>query len=402
MLAVVLTLLGLVVVLYLSLSTILGGFYGEAEQQTVLANIQRVTTAYRSEVGALQALVIQWAEWDASYAFMQSDSSTFVAQNLNTASIASLGVDVVAYIRPGGGVLYSTGYNPKTGALQPLSAALLAQLTARSPLLQFHALTATHSGLIVLPGHRLLLVEAGQVLTSSAGGPPRGTLVFGRYMNRQMVATFGSLTHLAVSVAPYAAAGGVPGFALARRALGHGSDSYIQPVSNTLIAGYTLVRDIYGRPAVIFRITLPRSIHRLGQASLRLLLLALLVAGAVFILLTIVLLERLVLSRVARLSAGVKHIRSKDDLSQRLVLPGVDELSGLAADINRMLADLADSVHRQRELQQQVAELRIEIDEQKKAREVSRIVDSDYFQDIQRRAAEMRQARTAAIQGGPA
>ena len=45
---------------------------------------------------------------------------------------------------------------------------------------------------------------------------------------------------------------------------------------------------------------------------------------------------------------------------------------------------------REARLAAQVAELRIEIDEAKKARAVAEIVETDHFQDLQRREAELR------------
>jgi len=48
---------------------------------------------------------------------------------------------------------------------------------------------------------------------------------------------------------------------------------------------------------------------------------------------------------------------------------------------------------REQHLKQQVAELRIEIDKAKQARQVAEITESDYFQDLQRKARELRAAR---------
>jgi DNA-binding response OmpR family regulator len=50
---------------------------------------------------------------------------------------------------------------------------------------------------------------------------------------------------------------------------------------------------------------------------------------------------------------------------------------------------------RESRLAAQVAELRIEIDEARKARAVAEIVETDYFQDLQRRAAELRRPSPA-------
>ena len=64
-----------------------------------------------------------------------------------------------------------------------------------------------------------------------------------------------------------------------------------------------------------------------------------------------------------------------------------DALGGLA----RVFTAMAGEVRaREQRLASQVAQLRIEIDETRKARAVAEIVESDHFQDLQRRLAELR------------
>ena len=48
---------------------------------------------------------------------------------------------------------------------------------------------------------------------------------------------------------------------------------------------------------------------------------------------------------------------------------------------------------REQELKKQVQQLRIEVDEAKQSKQVSEIVDSDFFQDLQAKAREMRAQR---------
>jgi class 3 adenylate cyclase len=66
----------------------------------------------------------------------------------------------------------------------------------------------------------------------------------------------------------------------------------------------------------------------------------LLLVGGVFGVLTVILLERLVLRRLARLSEAVSEIGKSSDLTLRVSTPGTDELSDLGASINGMLEDL--------------------------------------------------------------
>jgi nitrogen fixation/metabolism regulation signal transduction histidine kinase len=65
-----------------------------------------------------------------------------------------------------------------------------------------------------------------------------------------------------------------------------------------------------------------------------------------------------------------------------------DELGSLARVFQRMVREV---YRREQELKQQVVELRIEIDTVKRAQEVEQITGTEYFQELQRKAREMRQ-----------
>jgi signal transduction histidine kinase len=134
-------------------------------------------------------------------------------------------------------------------------------------------------------------------------------------------------------------------FQSARAALSAGAATFVQPLSAKTIAGYALLPDIYDQPALILRVDLPRSIYAQGQASLRYFAWSLFVVGLVFGLITMWLVEKLVLSRLARLSAGVSRIGAAGELSARVTMAGQDELSSLAGDINGMLAALEQAQH---------------------------------------------------------
>ena len=67
-----------------------------------------------------------------------------------------------------------------------------------------------------------------------------------------------------------------------------------------------------------------------------------------------------------------------------------DEISTLA-DVFKLMANKIKG--REEKLKQQVAELKIEIDESKRKKQVAEITESDFFQDLQARAKEMRKRK---------
>ena len=70
-----------------------------------------------------------------------------------------------------------------------------------------------------------------------------------------------------------------------------------------------------------------------------------------------------------------------------------DDLGRLARVFARMAAEVTA---RERSLRDQVARLRVEVDEQRARDEAAQITDSEHFKEIERRARELRQRREAA------
>jgi DNA-binding response OmpR family regulator len=84
----------------------------------------------------------------------------------------------------------------------------------------------------------------------------------------------------------------------------------------------------------------------------------------------------------AAVEAGTFRPEDLTDVGRR-----IDELGQLARVFKRM----AHEIHgREEHLKQQVQELRIEIDEARKARQVAEITETDYFQELSKRAKELR------------
>jgi CRP-like cAMP-binding protein len=82
--------------------------------------------------------------------------------------------------------------------------------------------------------------------------------------------------------------------------------------------------------------------------------------------------------------AGVYEPESLDEVARRS-----DALGQLARVFQRMVREVYT---REQRLRQQLAELRIEINEARQKRQVAEITETDYFQDLQKRAKDLRAA----------
>ena len=249
-------------------------------------------------------------------------------------------VDLVVFVRHADHrIIFSSLIDSKSKKSLPVPKDLQEYFRSQEFLLQLQNKERKEMGMVLLP-EGALLMTAGQILTSQGKGPSRGILVMGRYLQIDRLA---KRTHFNITVQRLDHPPMPLDFQIAERALLKGTSTFVQPLNEDIIAGYTLLKDMDGNKALLLRVDLPREIYHRGQASVRYLIWSLLLVGLVFSVTTLLLLEKLVLSRLARLSTDVSRIGASGDLRSRVLIPGKDELSYLANAINWMLNQLNQS-----------------------------------------------------------
>jgi diguanylate cyclase (GGDEF)-like protein/PAS domain S-box-containing protein len=339
--------LGLVAVLYVMLQVIVLGGFAEEESRAAERDVTRVVKALGDDLVTLQGTTWDWGAWDDTYAYIQDRNADYYRSNLaNDTPLISNRLNLMIFTGVNGTVVFSKAYDLKSKQPATVPGSLLQQL-APGNLLVTHAdpQLGTH-GIVSLPEGSLLVASA-PILTSERQGPARGSMIMGRFLDTQELqrlarTTLNSLTAYAISDLAIP-----PDFRDAITHLPDENQVYVHVLSSDSLGGYAMLKDIYGNPALMLRAEMPRTIYARGQSTVLLFAVVLALVGIFFIVITIFLIERLMLSRLRHLSAAVGNIATTADTDARLSTPGGDELSRLSGDINRML-DVLQQSRRQR------------------------------------------------------
>jgi len=337
-----LTVLVLVGIVFAFSQTVLMGGFVFMEERDTETNVNRTLSALQEELGKLAIIANDWATWDDTYRFMQDLNREYIEANLSNSTFAILGLNVMLFVDHSGQVGYAKGFDLKAGQETSLPVSLLEHIEANSPLVYHPSEESSLSGVILLP-EGPLLIASEPILTSDGEGPIRGALVFGRYLDADRINRLSEMTKLPITMQRASEAEMPDDFEQALSALAEDKPVFVYPQNHATIAGYRLVTDIYGEPALILRVDLPRSIYHQGQV-ITMYVMACLAGGAILVGgLCLLLLESSVLSPLSRLSASVQSIGRRKDLDTRIPDLGNDEVSSLASEINRMLDALKQS-----------------------------------------------------------
>jgi PAS domain S-box-containing protein len=341
LLAVGLTYVALAAVLVGLLSGwVLQGFR-RLELDATREDVVRARQALELQVAGLDATVLDWGEFDDSYEFMRSLSPAYVTANLNDETLVKLGLRLVAYFDPGGRLVYGAAVDPLSGRVERTPARCSVCTMLPATLVTRTEQSPASSGILLLPDGPVL-VSARAIRTSAGGGPSRGALVMARPFGPDQVRALGANLELSVATERLDGTTLPDDFRSARERLG-GEEITTGLLAGDRIAGYTLVRDVESRPALILRVDARRRIYEHGRVLVRSLVVILALAALLFGGLAMLVVERLVLARVTRLDRGVSRIAALGSPTERVEASGSDELGRLGTGINRMLEALASS-----------------------------------------------------------
>jgi sensor domain CHASE-containing protein/class 3 adenylate cyclase len=349
LLAIGVTVVSLIGVLYLTSSTILVNGFAKLQEREAYRNAQRVQDALSNYLSDFSALNDQWAVWDDTYKFIKDGNSLYIEQNLNDFSLRPLKSNLILFINSKGELVIGRSFDLKQHQVVPIPKNVQTYLAANRYLLQDPQQQQRFTGIVLLPDGPMA-IAAGPILNSQGQGSSRGTLILGRYLDAEKIQYLSKLTHLPITAYQVNDPQLPSDFQSVRSTLSKMSDSSIlvKALRDGLVVGYVLLRDIYGKPALLLRVDLPKEFYQQSRFLLTYLVVSLgistLVVGILFTGATLLLLEKLVLSRLAYLSTEVKSIGSSGDLSMRVLSAGKDELSILARTINWMLEALESSL----------------------------------------------------------
>ncbi|XWK88020.1 MAG: adenylate/guanylate cyclase domain-containing protein [Phormidium sp.] len=339
LITVALTLAGLISVLYTVSSTILLGSLAQAEKESSHQTVEGVLNIFTQNKENFSSRFDDWSAWDDAYTFINDGNKRFIESNLVPAQLASLKVNLVLFINNSGQRVFGTGFNIFQKEIQPVPQNLNQHLAPNSLLVKHRHIKSQLNGIVIV-NQKPMLITSKPILTSEGLGPIRGTLIFGRYLDKQNLQKLSQISRLPLTIKNYNDREIPNDFQTARSFLSKKNSVWVQPLNQGTMGGYALLRDIYGQPALLLRVDIPRTTYQQAKISQLYLIVSLLLVGVVFSSVTLLLLERLVLYRLVNLSQEVKQIGTTGDLSARILVSGKDELSSLSESINWMLATL--------------------------------------------------------------
>src|SRR3989304_8226795 len=258
----------LVLLLLLGSKLILLDSFVRLEKENMQKNMERAMNVLQGELSHLSSITGDYAGWDDSYQFIQDGNKDFVNANTPDTIFPTLRINMLIFVKNSGQIVYSREYDLKKGEATPIPEGMLAHISDKSPLVVHTNTKSIVTGVLTLP-QGLMMVAARPVLTNDYKWPIHGALIIGRYLDTDELNLLASNTRLSLRIYQIGKDPMPADVVMVRDEISGSTPVVVRPLSKESIAAYTLVKDIYGQGAFVFKVDAPRNIYRRGVETIQ-------------------------------------------------------------------------------------------------------------------------------------
>lgn len=320
---------------YLIFSDFIMRDFQNLEIQDTKNNMERLLQGFEPLEQKVLGTALDWGQWDDTYRYMSEKNKSYRETMEVYESFVGLDLSHAVYYDLTGKIIYGLEIFKDEEKIGPLSKSSIKVFEPESWLWDHKDLGSKKSGLLWLD-NRLLFVASVPILDSKREKPSRGTLVLATVIDESIIERLALQTRLQVTSFPLNEGRSTE---LPDRVF-KDVDPVIRIASPNIISAYAVRRDIHGEPALALKIDRQRSMYAMALTTQNFFFTILLTIGIVSTIIAAILLNQLVISKVATLRREVGEIGKTQDFSKRTSRNSSDELGELSDEFNSMLGAL--------------------------------------------------------------
>jgi two-component system, OmpR family, sensor kinase len=168
--------------IYLALSSLLSPTFAGIESRAVADQEARAKNALVAYEKSLQNDVGDYAVWDSSFDYLTNPDKDFETETLTPLAYQNMGVDVIAYVRFDGTVIWSDVVDRVKGVSLPAESKLFSNFVSKGAFFDSARGKNTHIE-YQRTGRGLYVVYSQWVVRSDGAGKPAGMIVMGNLLD---------------------------------------------------------------------------------------------------------------------------------------------------------------------------------------------------------------------------
>lgn len=307
------------------------------ERDAAIRNLDRCEEAVDGVAESVSTLAADYGAWDDTCLFLEDRNQAYRDSNLTTSFHDTTGNDLVAILTTSMEVVAFSCVDPESKGSLPLPELRNQFQTPGCVFTNFSDRDDATEGLIHTT-NGLLMVAARPIVTSNREGPIRGTMIMGRFLNRNRIDEMCRRTHCQLNLLPL-----TDSTLPESPAFTSGSESSIVEVDENTLRSMRVLEDVHGVPVAVLTLLDARPIAIQGQFTKNAAMLCSLIGVLLMILGTGIALRLRVVEPLQTMASHAARVGIEDDLAARLNSDRTDEIGILARSFDLMVAHLAEA-----------------------------------------------------------
>lgn len=294
------------------------------------------------DASSLNRTAGDWAEWDDTYRFVEDLNEHYIKENLTNETFETIRVNMLLFLGTNKKIKYQQGFDFSEARMVEIEQNEIASLLKIPGLISHDHEKSFTAGIVVLPKGPML-VASRPILNSQHTGPMKGTMIMGRYLDQSEVEQLSKRVHAELFIRRIDSAASDHEFSRALAELSKEDKFSVFPISDSEIAGFGTIKDVSGDASLIVKVLMPRDITQHGAWTTIYLVFSLVLVTVGFGLVTLVVLEKMIVSRLLGLESELRLIGESGRTDLRVTENGSDEISKLANQVNEVLQSVETS-----------------------------------------------------------
>jgi signal transduction histidine kinase/CheY-like chemotaxis protein/HPt (histidine-containing phosphotransfer) domain-containing protein len=319
------------------------GQFEAIERLRSAQNVNRVLLAIDATRQALVGRTVDWGQWDDTFAFIEDRNEKYIDSMLIYDTLAPIQVRHIVYVDHNKSSVVSRKVAVESQVVESVPDDELKTILGLPGFLE-HETAADHKSGMVQIGEDLLLIASVSIVDSKREQASRGSLIFTQLITDSFIKQIATQTRLKVGSVSLGQNLNQSAVNLAAiKHLRDAMDTFTEVTNDSEIVGFGAFFDIASKPVLLLRVPQNRDIYAQGVSVRNYLITSLMLTTALALCITLLLLDRTVLRRLASLGKQLARITDSKDFTKRVEGLGSDELGHLTTEVNSMLTSLEDA-----------------------------------------------------------
>jgi PAS domain S-box-containing protein len=306
------------------------------QQTEARKDIRRCINAIRNQTDSLGNQTADWSVWDDTHKFVQDENADYVESNLVESTFTAAKLNLLYICNLQGKVVWGEVYDLRNETYIAISEFPKESFGKDHVLLKHDSVESSIEGLY-LTERGPMLISSRPILTSDGEGPIHGTLIMGRFLDKEFIQHFSKSLSVDFAVDIIGSVNTKAKHSHILEQISEEQPYVLEQDDSKFIRIYGIEPDVTGEPAILITVDVPATITAKGRAVTRFASFSILLAGAIIILVVYRIMQKTVLARLAGISESINEVIGKQDFSVRTAVTGSDELGRLGDNLNSML-----------------------------------------------------------------